>query len=598
MTETDTLLDTAFAAYNQHQFDMAEEIVRDILTVTPTNGDALYLLGLIAYRSNALEPAEKLLYEAVKLYPQSQQYALALAGVLQKAGRLDEALSFYEKYKEIPLVLSQIGYIYLQKGQNDFAKSAFDEALSRDSHCLNALIGQALLARQEKDNEKALLILKKAQTLDVSDSELFYQLAVQNRLCGNYQEALKAISQALSIFKTAAFLNEKGLILEKLDLDASAQEAYEEAIEQDLYAPDAFANLGNLYLKQENYRRAEEYYKKALALDTEFLNAHHNLAIALCKQDRKAEGLEHYRAALLINPRHISTLYNLAMILEEMGDYSEAAGLYFNILTLKSHPDMIDFRIANTLASLSEKDKKSRKEALDFAQGWVKHFPENQIAIHTLNALKHDRKSDVSNESYVQQLFDAFAATYDETMKRLESQALTQTIHYLDILPDKKFKNVLDLACGTGLFANMFHQEFETLTGVDISEKMLAVAREKNRYTMLVHQDVLSFLKADEKVYDLIIAVELTNYLSDIDSFMAQMTPHLTEKGLCLMTIETAENQDVFLSAQGRYLYRRSYVESLAKKQGLSVLYEHDFDLRKEGQGVAAGTLFCFQKLV
>ncbi len=598
MAETDTLLNTAFEAYNKNQFEIAEEIVREVLTVAPTNGDALYLLGLIAYRSNALEPAEKLLYEAVKLYPQSQQYALALAGVLQKAGRLDEALSFYEKYKDDPLVLSQMGYVYLQKGQNDFAKSAFHEALSKKADCLNAKIGQALLARQEQNNAQALIILKEAQELGVSDSELFYQLAVQKRLCGCYQDALKSINQALSLFKTATFLNEKGLILEKLDFEASAQEMYEEAIELDSYAPDAFANLGNLYLKQENYRRAEEYYKKALALDGDFLNAHHNLAIALCKQDRKAEGLEHYRAALLINPRHISTLYNLAMILEETGDYSEAAGLYFNILTLKAHPDMIDFRIANTLAALFEKDKKSQKEALDFAKGWVKHFPDNEIAVHTLNALKHDRKNDVSSIAYARQLFDAFAPTYDKTMEQLESQALSRTADYLNSLSQAKFKSVLDLACGTGTFADVFHKQFEQLTGVDISEKMLLCASEKKRYTKLVHQDVLTFLETSQDLYDLIIAIELTNYLSDIEPLLSNVQKHLTPDGLLVMTIETGNQQDIFLSTQGRYLYSKNYVEKIAEKVGLSIINETDFDLRKEGQGMAAGTFFCFQKRI
>lgn len=595
MAETDTLLDTAFQAYNQNQFETAEEIVRNVLTIAPTNGDALYLLGLIAYRSNALEPAEKLLYEAVKLYPDMSQYALALAGVLQKAGRLDEALSFYEKYKQNPLVLSQIGYIYLQKGQNDFAKSAFDEALKEDETCLNAKIGQALLARQEGRNEEALQLLTMAEKSGVKDSELFYQLAVQNRLCGHYQEAFTAIKNALSLFETAVFLNEKGLIFEALGFESSAQEAYERAIELDPYAPDAFANLGNLYLKQGNNRRAEEYYKKALALDADFLNAHHNLAIALCKQDRKAEGLEHYRSALLINPRHISSLYNLAMILEETGDFSEAAGLYFNILTLKAHPEMIDFRIANTLARLSEEGKKSKKEALDFAKGWVKHFPENEIAVHTLNALQNDRKNDVGILTYARGLFDAFAPTYDETMQQLEAKGLSYATDYLNQTAREKYAHVLDLACGTGQFAELFQKKYDELTGVDISEKMLDLARAKNRYTRLIQNDVISFLETDTVKYDLILAVELTNYLSELTTFFTQTAKHLMPDGLFVMTNETNEKEDIFLSPQGRYLYRKSYVEETAKKAGLIKVFDSDFALRKEGTAYAKGTLFVFK---
>ncbi len=596
MTHIDTTLDTAFHAYNQNDFETAEEMVREVLTISPSNGDALYLLGLIAYRSNALEPAEKLLYEAVKLYPDSQQYALALAGVLQKDGRLDEALSFYEKYKTNPLVLSQIGYVYLQKGQNDFAKSAFEETLKQDASCLNALIGLALIERQKENHHQALSILNQVNQVEHNNTELYYQLAVQNRLCGYDKEALNWITKALKLYKTASFLNEKGLILENLELYDTAQKTYEEAIELDSYAPDSFANLANLYLRQENYRRAEEYYKKALALDLDFLQAHHNLAIALCKQDRKAEGLEHYRSVLLINPHHISSLYNLAMILEEMGEYSEAAGIYFNILTLKAHPELIDFRIANTLSCLAEQGKKGYKEALNFAKGWVKHFSDNGVAQHVLNSLIHNRTDKTSLNQYVQTLFDSFASTYDDTMEHLEASVLNEAIHVINNLPRQDFKNVLDLACGTGKFGMLFNQPTQQLVGVDISEKMLAIACQRNVYTQLVQQDVHIYLEETDEIFDLIIGIELTNYLPELERLIKGVSYRLSDTGYFLLSIEKSEKEDIWLSLQGRYQYREAYVRSLLSIHGLNATQSFEIDLRKEGHGTQKGLLFVCRK--
>ena len=65
----DAVLDQAYAAYNRGYLEKAEALCRDVLAAEPTQGDALLLLGLIAYRSGALEPAVELLYQAVKLYP-------------------------------------------------------------------------------------------------------------------------------------------------------------------------------------------------------------------------------------------------------------------------------------------------------------------------------------------------------------------------------------------------------------------------------------------------------------------------------------------------------------------------------------------------
>ena len=161
MSEVDRLLDEAFLAYNNKDLDEAEELARSVLTLMPSSGDGLYLLGLIAAKKNAFEPAEKLLYQAVQLYPENKQYKLSLGFVLEKQGRLDEALSFYEPFKEDAYVLSQIGFIYLQKGLLDFAKSAFDKGLSLNEEVLTAYIGLALIFRREGNFKEALSILEK-----------------------------------------------------------------------------------------------------------------------------------------------------------------------------------------------------------------------------------------------------------------------------------------------------------------------------------------------------------------------------------------------------------------------------------------------------
>ena len=49
----DTILNEAFSAYNSGHYDRAESLCRDVLSAEPASGDALYLLGLIAYQGGA-----------------------------------------------------------------------------------------------------------------------------------------------------------------------------------------------------------------------------------------------------------------------------------------------------------------------------------------------------------------------------------------------------------------------------------------------------------------------------------------------------------------------------------------------------------------
>ena len=593
MNDLENSLNTAFEAYNNHCFEMAEELAREVLTVTPTNGDALYLLGLIAYRAGALEPAEKLLYDAVKLYPKQENYALALGSILQKEGRLDEALSFYSKYPQNAAAVAQEGYIYLQKGQNDFALSAFQKARTLDPSCLSAFIGQALVLRKEGRHTEALDQLEKAQEAGNS-AELDYQLSVQNRLCQNEKKALHYINLALTKEQPAAFYNEKGLILEKLNDLTGAEEAYETAVQVNQYAPDSFANLGNLCLRQKKYRLAEDYYKKALALDESFLNAHHNLAVALCAQGRKAEGLEHYREALLIDKTHIPSLYNLAMVLEETGDYEEAAGLYFNILALKAQPKALEFRIESTLAALYEQNKEAQKEAIRFAKGWVKHFPNSIVAKHTLKALTHQSEDDETAAAYAKALYEVFADTYEEKMKDLKATALNEVLDYFKTLPDECLGYVLDLGCGTGLFGAGLSKPFEKLIGVDFSKEMLQKAEQKNVYSQLTEKEVTAFLKTDTLQYHYIIAVELSGYLPSLENFISLVRERMTTNGLFIFSIENTTTAKNELSERGRYLYAPKAVEKLMKENNFQVVQTKELALRKEGVGetYAAGTLF------
>ncbi len=584
MNNTDLFLDSAFEAFNAGNYAEAEQLCREVLTLSPSQGDALYLLGMIAYQAGSLEAAEKLLYEAVKLYPAMKHYANMLAFVLQKQGRLDEALSFYEKNREDPIVMAQIGMIYLQKNQNDFAQSAFDEALKMNPNTAEALVGYGLIARKNGEGKKAVEYFQHATRFEAP--EAFYQLAVQYRLTGYPQEALEAIQKAIHLQPLASFYNEQGLIFEAMDNLDDALDSYNQAIELDSYAPDAYANQGNIYQKKGLPIQAEDSYKRALALDNRFLEAHHNLASVLYKAGRKSEALEHYREVLILDRYHVSSLYNLALILEENGDWVEALGLYFNILSLKAHPHDIDFRIESSLTHLFEKDSAGKKEALRFAKGWIKHFPDNVVAQHTYKTLTNGTETAEEAAAYSKEFYEHFAETYDAKMAELESNVLDAIVR---LIPEKEFKKVLDLACGTGTLSDKLKYNFNIFYGVDIAEKMLKKAADKQKYTKLCRADALSFLKSNKTKFDLIVASELVCYLPSVLTLFQEVSTHLLKNGLFVFSVEACDKSDMALHASGRYIYRQSYVEKQLTAAGLKVIDTVSLNLRREGADYAKG---------
>ena len=76
--------------------------------------------------------------------------------------------------------------------------------------------------------------------------------------------------------------------------------------------------------------------------------------------------------------------------------------------------------------------------------------------------------------------YSDFASVYDLLMGDAEYLKRAEYLYSLFKKHGKPPKLMLDLACGTGTFSNLFAEKGIEVIGVDISEEMLAVAREKS----------------------------------------------------------------------------------------------------------------------
>ncbi|MGI8600414.1 MAG: class I SAM-dependent DNA methyltransferase [Chitinophagaceae bacterium] len=117
-----------------------------------------------------------------------------------------------------------------------------------------------------------------------------------------------------------------------------------------------------------------------------------------------------------------------------------------------------------------------------------------------------------------EQAYNIWADQYDSNLNKtrdLEAFALQYTLKEID------FKHVLEIGCGTGKNTEWLVRKATQITAVDLSEKMLAKAKEKN------DSDEVEFHQADitrqwdfvNKQYDLItfsLVLEHIEYLEEI----------------------------------------------------------------------------------
>jgi predicted TPR repeat methyltransferase len=153
--------------------------------------------------------------------------------------------------------------------------------------------------------------------------------------------------------------------------------------------------------------------------------------------------------------------------------------------------------------------------------------------------------------------------------------------------------DVLDAGCGTGLVAPLVRPYARTLVGVDLSERMLALARGRGLYDDLVHAELTEYLGREGALYDLIASVDTLVYFGDLSEVTRGLAHALRPGGHIVFTVEKSESKAApagyRLNAHGRYSQSEDYLRGVLSDAGLVVLSVREVVLRLESKKPVAG---------
>lgn len=180
--------------------------------------------------------------------------------------------------------------------------------------------------------------------------------------------------------------------------------------------------------------------------------------------------------------------------------------------------------------------------------------------------------------AYVRSLFDQYASGFDShltgQLQYRGPQILRQAIRAAcdTLRREPHFAHVLDLGCGTGLMARELADHAGRIDGVDLSPRMVALARETGLYTQLSSADVVAFLHAQTLYADLIVAADVLVYIGDLAPLMAACSARLQTGGLFAFTVQKAEGEGYRLGADMRYHHSAAYLTDIAAAHGLNIV--------------------------
>jgi predicted TPR repeat methyltransferase len=338
-----------------------------------------------------------------------------------------------------------------------------------------------------------------------------------------------------------------------------------------------------------------------------------------------------FRAALAQEPDHLGVITLLGLLLVERESFDAAVDLLEQArdaapdaapihLALGSayagagHDDLavtametaikLDTTSTIPLERLAKHYIVARKprEAIGLLRRVLRRDPSHAHAKFLLAGLTGESKAegkppDAPSE-LIADLFDAYASKFDEHLvEKLNYSvptALAALVAETGATPDGSWR-IVDLGCGTGLSGIDFRPYARTLIGSDLSQRMIARARERKIYDALHVEDLLTTLTREREL-DLIVAADVFIYVGALEATFAACAASLKPGGLLAFSVERSETQDVVLESTLRYAQSDAYVRRLASTHGFTFAREQSTTLRVEEGRPVIGVLYVLQR--
>jgi ubiquinone/menaquinone biosynthesis C-methylase UbiE len=128
----------------------------------------------------------------------------------------------------------------------------------------------------------------------------------------------------------------------------------------------------------------------------------------------------------------------------------------------------------------------------------------------------------------------------DEYAKNVENHPYHRLLNrpaLLSLMPTLNGLNVLDAGCGTGWFTEYFESQGATVTGLDISEKMVEKTRARVPNANVIQANLAEPLKLEDTTFDLILSSLTLQYLESWTLTFTEFQRILKANGLLIFSV-------------------------------------------------------------
>ncbi len=387
----------------------------------------------------------------------------------------------------------------------------------------------------------------------------------------------------------------RGVLFLQLGRFKEAIKDYDRAIQIKPDYADAFNNRGIALQELGQLELAIESYDRAIQIKPENFMAYHNQGIVLRELGRLEQAIESCNKAIQMKPDYADAFNNRGAAFQELGQLELAIESYDRAIQIK--PDYAEVYVSRGIA-LQELGQ--LEQAIESCNKALEIKPSSNTAQHILNSLLgNDVQS--APEEYIKNLFNKYAQNFENHL--LNKLGYTSPSFFKETLNDlgltnKKFNTAIDLGCGTGLVGAEFRNMVDVLIGIDLSEKMIRQAKEKNVYDELIVSDLVNGLKTLKTNFDLFISADVFAYIGDLASLFDSVKKHANNESLFIFSTEDMSGDGFFLQQTGRFAHSKNYILSTASHFGFKLEYFEQYSLRKNKGEWLVGGIYILRNII
>jgi SAM-dependent methyltransferase len=140
----------------------------------------------------------------------------------------------------------------------------------------------------------------------------------------------------------------------------------------------------------------------------------------------------------------------------------------------------------------------------------------------------------------IKQAYEDLADSYNNIIDHKPHNAYYDRPNTLSLLPNVAGKSIFDAACGPGKYAEILISRGATVIGCDISPKMIAHAKNRNKGigSFFVHDLSLPIKQLNNASFDIVLCALAMHYIEDWNATIEEFYRVLKPNGCLVISIE------------------------------------------------------------